>query len=538
MNVSKSKEIALPSKPIFCCTNTGQHIPSISRFAFLCMFFFFFFHFQSVVEGSISAINSGKTFHSKQDRNVGLQLVRGYEYMGRLQHVDENPTLCSGEHPFQKFNIVPSSDGLPVAIIAQTGGGCSASEKASIAARMISPKNQVQYLIIQDSSKGGNRKLGEYYEDDMNQQYLSLSSTSRHDDFFFNTLFGTDDTFDYNEKDVQVFTDDDSNDSYYNNDINIAVLHVSYDDGQALLNMINSEDPQVFKNGGMRVLLNSRELNVNGRTVMIWILITVTVCACFCCCILAVVQSSFEEEVQQPPPTRTPARRRLTLEQVRSKFPAFHFNPKEHHQNYCAPKSSDTNINDFDETELQQNRFCQLSDECTICLDEFIPGVRCRQLPCEHVFHSTCIARWLIERSATCPLCKLDLYEEEVVEDENSDGTSQLELDSGNQQSAQGDTVVDANNGNMRRSALSSRFWSGWTMNLFGHIRQQQQRPSATDMLTELTEPLVSSVEQRVEAHQQLGLITTSEEEESDERSEEANNSPLNSTTSIEVLEL
>lgn len=35
---------------------------------------------------------------------------------------------------------------------------------------------------------------------------------------------------------------------------------------------------------------------------------------------------------------------------------------------------------------------------------------------------STGIARWLIERSATCPLCKLDLYEEEEEEAEEEEG--------------------------------------------------------------------------------------------------------------------
>lgn len=91
----------------------GKHILSASRrFAFLCMFLFSFFHFQSVVQGSISIINSGKTFHTKQDQTIGLQLVRGYEYMGRLQHIDKNPTLCSN-NPYAKFPIVPPSDGIP-----------------------------------------------------------------------------------------------------------------------------------------------------------------------------------------------------------------------------------------------------------------------------------------------------------------------------------------------------------------------------------------------------------------------------------------
>ena len=50
--------------------------------------------------------------------------------------------------------------------------------------------------------------------------------------------------------------------------------------------------------------------------------------------------------------------------------------------------------------------------ECAICLSDFSPGERLRPLPCKHVFHASCIDRWLIGRCATelvqptCPLCK------------------------------------------------------------------------------------------------------------------------------------
>lgn len=99
---------------------------------------------------------------------------------------------------------------------------------------------------------------------------------------------------------------------------------------------------------------------------------------------------------EPPPPPPRPVRRRLTYDQVRANHPAFRFDPEVHVE-------------------------CQL-EECAICLDDFEAGQRCRQLPCEHLFHSACIGRWLIERSATCPLCKIDLYEEEESSDDDEEG--------------------------------------------------------------------------------------------------------------------
>lgn len=97
----------------------------------------------------------------------------------------------------------------------------------------------------------------------------------------------------------------------------------------------------------------------------------------------------------------------------------------------------------------------QLSDECTICLDEFTPGIRVRQLPCGHVFHSTCIARWFIERSAVCPLCKLDLYEEPIEDDNEEDDD-----DNNNEGNDRGETGGETSPGQTLLSFFGS-WWSG-----------------------------------------------------------------------------
>jgi hypothetical protein len=47
-------------------------------------------------------------------------------------------------------------------------------------------------------------------------------------------------------------------------------------------------------------------------------------------------------------------------------------------------------------------------DVCAVCQNEFAASEVCRELPCTHNFHSTCIDRWFQEH-VTCPMCRLDM---------------------------------------------------------------------------------------------------------------------------------
>jgi hypothetical protein len=46
--------------------------------------------------------------------------------------------------------------------------------------------------------------------------------------------------------------------------------------------------------------------------------------------------------------------------------------------------------------------------ECSICLIEFNENDHCRQLPCDHIFHSQCIDQWFTV-SVVCPMCKRNI---------------------------------------------------------------------------------------------------------------------------------
>jgi len=47
---------------------------------------------------------------------------------------------------------------------------------------------------------------------------------------------------------------------------------------------------------------------------------------------------------------------------------------------------------------------------CSICLDDFTPNDRVRQLGCTHIFHCGCIDAW-IKTGNSCPLCRRNVFQ-------------------------------------------------------------------------------------------------------------------------------
>ncbi|NWZ25714.1 RN126 ligase, partial [Asarcornis scutulata] len=46
--------------------------------------------------------------------------------------------------------------------------------------------------------------------------------------------------------------------------------------------------------------------------------------------------------------------------------------------------------------------------ECPVCKEDYTVGENVRQLPCNHLFHNSCIVPWL-EQHDTCPVCRKSL---------------------------------------------------------------------------------------------------------------------------------
>ncbi|KAM7503799.1 hypothetical protein LguiB_002703 [Lonicera macranthoides] len=56
--------------------------------------------------------------------------------------------------------------------------------------------------------------------------------------------------------------------------------------------------------------------------------------------------------------------------------------------------------------------------ECPVCLTEFKPEAEINHLSCGHVFHKTCLEKWVNCWNFTCPLCRNQIISYEGEEDE------------------------------------------------------------------------------------------------------------------------
>jgi hypothetical protein len=48
------------------------------------------------------------------------------------------------------------------------------------------------------------------------------------------------------------------------------------------------------------------------------------------------------------------------------------------------------------------------NEKCIFCQENFVDNDKCRELNCEHVFHTGCIDEWLENQSYKCPCCRSD----------------------------------------------------------------------------------------------------------------------------------
>ncbi|CAM8985328.1 unnamed protein product [Rhodiola kirilowii] len=59
----------------------------------------------------------------------------------------------------------------------------------------------------------------------------------------------------------------------------------------------------------------------------------------------------------------------------------------------------------------------EVQQECSVCLNHFEPESKINKLGCGHLFHNTCLEKWLNYWNTTCPLCRTPMMPQEEEAD-------------------------------------------------------------------------------------------------------------------------
>ena len=97
---------------------------------------------------------------------------------------------------------------------------------------------------------------------------------------------------------------------------------------------------------------------------------------------------------------------------------------EEINKKYNIIKNELPNLFQLDTTKLEKLQKSN-NNKCLICFEIFCKGNQLLYLPCLHLFHSSCIMRWLLEKN-TCPICIKDyrgIEEEDQKEEDQIEDT-------------------------------------------------------------------------------------------------------------------
>jgi len=344
----------------------------------------FLTHNVVVVVATVAIADTGVRYPSEPDRWYSGHFIPGVNYMAHLQYLEHNLDLCPGVST-KKFTVKRPNDNFPVVLLAQRSG-CVDWTRIQTAKQQTDPAGVVQFVIIYDAEDDEDENAIIPVNPEKEQQTASSIMEQ-----IFNNI---------GNQERRLLTAD-----TYDDNVNMGVLHVSASTGSDLLRTILQESNHTREMGGTRLLLNgetdsSMERQDFLRKALFYFGICFLVSGCCCSFILSVrlqILNDDDETTVAPP---RPTRRRLTFDQVEEWVPEFM---------YRAP----------DEEGKTKDESTSDPVECTVCLDPFQGGEYMRRLPCEHEFHSYCIAKWLVERSSTCPLCKFDLLPENIEESDD-----------------------------------------------------------------------------------------------------------------------
>jgi len=305
------------------------------------------------------------------------------------------------------------------------------------------------------------------------------------------------------------------------NEITVSVLHVTYAAGFNIFELLQHELPSERKAGGTNIeLTGDIPSNKKQKRRVLWLCLMIIMGMSFFFCLMSTVSSIFEVAPPAHQQGNRPRRRRLAPRQVRRNFPVGVFDGRQVNFPLLKKDHGDLESEDIEginnnkesatplrstagqeETSVVPNPLVLTDETCTICLDEYVVGDKLRSLPCQHTFHSKCISKWLTERSATCPLCKIDLYESDDEDEEtpahlttlssswNSVPPEAQEAPTQPQQETQSAGATPSEPTGVRWQRRG-RALGAWGRSLFRR-RNSPPQPTEGNASTPLTEPLL-----------------------------------------------
>jgi RING-like zinc finger len=437
--------------------------------------------------------------------------------------------------------------------------GCSLDEKVKFASENIYPKGVVKYIIVdsdrslrslselqpaEDPGEGAEGDVHDGVEDYDLQSIFAGYGASTSTDWLVDAGNKMD------SKSVAGFPQAYSFLGTSSGSNSLGVMHVSTATYYDLVALVREQSPEKRDAGGPRVILDGG-WRVGNREVIVWLAVSALLSACACTFLLVVHNGSIfwfqqEEATQQHQHPPRPQRRRLTREQVRRILPPYVFDgvglqphfSSNHPPSPLPPADAEGTPTEGLLATASRPEVPQPVELCccSICLDDYEVGDKLRCLPCNHAFHYRyafsvsfvfpfmalwtqilivciffrCIGRWLAERSATCPLCKTDIWEEE--EDDSSDegeegGTPDtqgasfmswqhlVDMLSFTAEGGHANLVTVTANGAPQPGGedFSSEpsFWRRWLLQRRGRRRTLAEQHGVT--LTALTEPLLQA---------------------------------------------
>lgn len=241
------------------------------------------------VQGTITVMETGKHYISPPEE-YGKHLWRGYEYMARLQYLDSNPYLCpDAVPPLRIYNITVPMDGVPEALLTQSGGGCSIREKARFVEEQIRPAGVVRYLIVGTGKNSRQLLIGNETEENSNgndpQQHLQKDDAEGEW-----TTLAEDPILTFprhhrsaDEEDTEIpWGDAPNSNDFQTHDVDIpfyflrVLLHSASD---LLVDVIRRQSSQAQQEGGPRITLDSRNGDFDAASAL-WVAISALLSAC------------------------------------------------------------------------------------------------------------------------------------------------------------------------------------------------------------------------------------------------------------------